>query len=83
MIFGDVRQKNSKNCDTPIIEKILIPEYFWNAEGFSHDVFRRFGTKKLRREEVTPPFLSMNFFRTGTFLEDKSVPPRTFSVLWD
>ena len=32
-IFGDVRQKNSKNFDTPIIEKILIPEHFWNTEG--------------------------------------------------
>ena len=48
-------KKNRQSCDTPIIEKLLIPEYFWKTEGFAHDVFRRFGTKKFRRKNVTLP----------------------------
>ena len=83
MILDDVRQKNWQKCDTPIIYNIAIPEHFWNTEGFAHDVFRHFGTKNLRRQNVTTLFLSINFFRTRTFLKDKSVPPRSFSVLWD
>ena len=83
MILDDVRQKNWQNCDIPIIYNISIPEHFWNTEGFAHDVFRHFRTKNLRRQNVTTPFLSINFFRTRTFLKDKSVPPRSFSVLWD
>ena len=64
-------------------KKSLIPEHFWYTGGFSQDVFRRFGTKKLRRKNVTPPFLSIKFFRTSKLLKDKSLPPRRFSVLWD
>ena len=75
-------KKVRQNCDTFIIEKLLIPEYFWNTEGFAHDVFRRFGTKKFRRKNVTPPSYPY-FFRTRKILKHKSVPPRSFSVPWD
>ena len=32
--------------------------------------------------KLDTPFLSLNYFGTRTFLKDKSVPPRSFSVLW-
>ena len=78
MIFGDVRQKKSKNCDTPIIEKILIPEHFWNAEGFAHDVFRRFGTKKFRREKWHPTSYPWTFSVLELFWKTKAFPHEIF-----
>ena len=78
-------KKNWQNCDSPIMQKLLIPEHFWNAEGFAYDVFRRFGTKKTSTEKrETLPLLSINFFHTRTFLKDKSVPPtKLLGILWD
>ena len=70
-------KKVPQNCDTLIIEKLLIPEIFWKTEGFAHDVFRRFGTKKFRRKNVTPPSYPF-FFRTIKFLKHKSVPHEDF-----
>ena len=84
-MFRYCETKKINKIVIPLLSKtVLIPEHFWNTEGFVHDVFRRFGTKKHRRKNVRPPpLLSINFFRTRTFLKDKSVPPRSFSVLWD
>ena len=83
MICGDVRQKKDKIV-IPLLSKI-----FWyqnvseTQEGAPTMFFGDLGPKKLRREKVTPHLLSINFFRAKTFLKDKSVPPRSFSVLRD
>ena len=77
----------SRYCETKKIDEIvipllskkfLIPERFWNTEGFAHNVFPRFGTNNFRRKNVTPPFLSIYFFHTRKFLNHKSVPHKFF-----
>ena len=73
----------SRYCETKKVDKIvipllskkhLIPERFWNTEGFAHDVFRRFVTNNFRRKNVTTPFLPICFLHTRKFLKQKSVP---------
>ena len=38
-------KKTSKKCDTPIIEKVLIPEHLWNTEGSPTMFFGNLGPK--------------------------------------
>ena len=73
-------KKVRQNCDTPIIENLLIPEYFWKTEWFAHDVFRRFGTKRFRRKNVTPP--SYPFFSVlENFWNTKAFPTKFFGTV--
>ena len=83
-LFGTVRQKRStkswynyypKNFETRIILKHRrVP-----PRCFSAICDKKTSTEK--RE--TPFFLTINFFRTRNFLNDKSVHPRSLPVLWD
>ena len=83
MIFGDVRQNNSTKLWYPYYLKIFGTRTFLKHRRARPRCFRRLGTKKLQRKNVTSPLLSINFLRTRNFLKNKSVPPRSFSVLWD
>ena len=54
--FRTVRTKKlAKNPDTPNIQKILIPERFWNTEGFSYQNFWYCETKKFQQKIVINP----------------------------
>ena len=56
-MFRYCETKKINKIVIPLLSKtVLIPERFWNTEGFAHDVFLRFGTKNFRRNNVTPPF---------------------------
>ena len=72
-------KNNRQNRDTPFIQKNLIPEYFWNTEGFAHDDFRYCETKKTTKSWY--PYYPKNF-DTRTFPKHRG-PLRNFSVLWD
>ena len=72
-------KKIRKNRDTLVSKKISIPEQFCNTEGFAHDDFRRFETKKINK--IVTPY-SPKLFDTRTFLRHKG-PLRNVSVLWD
>ena len=71
------KQFPTEKRDTPFFAIIFsVLEIFWNTEGFSQDVFRRRETKNFRRKKVTTAFLSINFFRTRTFLKYKGFPTK-------
>ena len=76
--------------ETKRIDKIVIPLLSKNfcyqnisetQKGSTTLFFDGIGTKKIDGKTWHPP--SINFFRIRAFLKDKSVPPRSFSVLWD
>ena len=74
-------KKVRQNCDTPFIEKLLIPEYFWKTEWFAHDVFRRLGTKRFRRKNVTPPSYPYFFSVLENFWNTKAFPTKFFGTV--
>ena len=78
MIFGDVRQNNSTKLWYPYYLKTFDTRTFVKHRRARPRYFRRLGTKKLRRKNLTPPFLSINFSRTRKFLEHKRVPHEVF-----
>ena len=87
MFFGTVGQKISDGktwYPPPSYPKIFsLPEFFWNTKGFSHEVFRYFQIKNIRRKTVrTPPLSNSKLFHTRSFLKHKRVPPRSFLALW-
>ena len=50
-----VKKQFPHNRDTPNIQKILIPERFWNTEGFSYQIFWYCETKKFQQKIVINP----------------------------
>ena len=70
---------NRQNRDTPFIQKNLIPEYFWNTEGFAHEDFRRCETKKFNK--IVIPLLSNKYFNTRTFPKHKGPPTKNFGTV--
>ena len=76
-------KKNSTNLWYP-----YYPEKFWcqnNSETQKGHprCFAIILDKQFPTEKRDTPFLSVTFFCTRNFLKPKSVPPRSFLVLWD
>ena len=84
-----------RHCETKIFQLSLVisPSYawnfamreiFWNTEVFPNEIFWYCVTKSFRRRNLIPPTLwCIKFFATRNFRIHRSVPQRTFSVLWD
>ena len=83
VIFGDVRQKNSTKLWHPFYLKSPDTRTFLKHRRVRRRCFSAIRYKKTSTEKIDTPFLPINFFSTRTFLKDKSVPSRSFSVLWD
>ena len=74
MIFGDVRQNKSTKLWYPYYRKKIDTRTFLKHRRVAHDVFRQFGTKKLRRINVTPPTYSKTFSVLELFRKTKAFP---------
>ena len=60
-----------------ISKKFLIPEQFWNGEGFPYESFRYCETKKFKRKSWYNPRM-LNSFRYPEIVKHFKVPPRIF-----
>ena len=81
--------QNLRRCETNTIDRVVItllsktflmPEHFWNTEGFAHYDFRRRETKKNQQNRDT--LISKNF-SIAERLRNTRVPLRNFSLIWD
>ena len=75
-------KKDRQNSDTLLRKNFLIPEPFWNTEGFAHVVFWRLGTKKLRQKNVRPPLsYPWTFSLLELFWKTKAFPHEDFGFM--
>ena len=60
----------------------LKPQFLVNTEGYPHDVFPQYDTKKIRRKNVilspTHDLSSIVFFHTTNYLKNKGFPHEDF-----
>ena len=64
--------------------KFSIPEFFWNQEGFPHEIFWDSETKQFRRKIVIlAPSLISNIFRYPKLVTHLKVSLRKFSAVSD
>ena len=72
-------QNKRQNRDTPIIQKILNSEHFWNTDGFAHDDLWRCETKKF--DKIVIPLLSKIFWYQNISERQNGSPTMFFGDL--
>ena len=80
----------TENRDSPLpllSINFLIPEIFWNTDGFLHESFRHCETKLFQWRDVillpvTPPVITIKKFYQWIFSETLKCSPTIFSALW-
>ena len=76
--FGAVRQKRSTKSWYPYYPKNFETRINLKQTRVAHDVFRQFGTKKLRRKNVTTPSFTKTFSELKLFWKLKTFPHDVF-----